>query len=190
MHLNRHFCKYMQMANKHRKMPSITSHQGLQIKTTVRGAPIVAQRKQIQPGAMRLRVQSLALLSGLRIWCCCELWCRSQMWLESCIAVDVPQADSYSSDLTPSLGTNLHMPQVQSPCPPPKKSKKKITSRYYLISIRMVTIKKQKSTNVNEDVEKLKSLCTVGGTGAVIVENSLVVPQKIKNMSFHCGSVG
>ena len=25
---------------------------------------------------MRLRVQSLASLSGLRIWCCRELWCR------------------------------------------------------------------------------------------------------------------
>ena len=28
---------------------------------------------------MRFRVQSLALLSGLRIWRCCELWCRLQM---------------------------------------------------------------------------------------------------------------
>ena len=27
-------------------------------------------------------VQSLALLSGLRIQCCCELRFRSQMWLE------------------------------------------------------------------------------------------------------------
>ena len=25
---------------------------------------------------MRIRVRSLALVSGLRIWCCCELWCR------------------------------------------------------------------------------------------------------------------
>ena len=25
---------------------------------------------------MRMRVQSLASLSGLRIWHCCELWCR------------------------------------------------------------------------------------------------------------------
>ena len=31
----------------------------------------------------------LALLSGLRIWCCWELWYRSQMQLESCIAVAV-----------------------------------------------------------------------------------------------------
>ena len=31
---------------------------------------------------MRLRVQSLALLSGLRIQRCLELWCRSQTWLD------------------------------------------------------------------------------------------------------------
>ena len=38
---------------------------------------------------MRLRVRSLASLSGLRIWCCHELWCRSKTWLLSCIAVAV-----------------------------------------------------------------------------------------------------
>jgi len=32
-------------------------------------------------GTMRLRVRSLASLSGLRIWHCCELWCRLQTWL-------------------------------------------------------------------------------------------------------------
>ena len=32
--------------------------------------------------SMRMWVQSLVLLSGLRIWCCCELWCRLQMWLD------------------------------------------------------------------------------------------------------------
>ena len=37
------------------------------------------------------RVQSLALLSGLRIRCSCELWCRLQMWLRSHIAVAVIQ---------------------------------------------------------------------------------------------------
>ena len=29
---------------------------------------------------MRTKVRSLALLSGLRIRCCCELWYRSQIW--------------------------------------------------------------------------------------------------------------
>ena len=41
------------------------------------------------------------LISGYRIWCCHEQWCRSQMWLGSQVAVDVAQASSCSSDLTP-----------------------------------------------------------------------------------------
>ena len=48
---------------------------------------------------VRTRVRSLAYLSGLRIWCCHELWCRLQMQLGSGVG------PSYSSDLTPSLGT-------------------------------------------------------------------------------------
>ena len=55
----------------------------------------------------RMRVRSLALLSGFRIWCCCELWCRSQTRLGSSIAVAVVEASSYSSSLTFSLGTSL-----------------------------------------------------------------------------------
>ena len=43
---------------------------------------------------MRMGIQSLALLSGLRIQCCCELW--SQMQLESDVAVAVVQARNYS----------------------------------------------------------------------------------------------
>ena len=53
------------------------------------GVPVVAQWKQIQLGNMRLWVQSLALLSRLRIWHCRELWCRLQMRLGSHIAVAV-----------------------------------------------------------------------------------------------------
>ena len=44
----------------------------------------MVQWKQIQLGTMRLWVQSLALHSGLRLWCCHALWCRLQMvslWL-------------------------------------------------------------------------------------------------------------
>ena len=52
------------------------------------GVLTVAQRKQIQLGTMSMWVQSLASLSGLRIWCCRELWFRSQTWLGSCITVD------------------------------------------------------------------------------------------------------
>ena len=51
-------------------------------------------------------VRSLASLSGLRIWCCCELRCRSQMWLVSCVAVAVAVTGSCSSYWTLSLGTS------------------------------------------------------------------------------------
>ena len=56
---------------------------------------------------MRTWVQSLALLSGLRIWLYRELWCRSQMGPGSGLAVPVVWAGSCSSDLTPSLGTSI-----------------------------------------------------------------------------------
>ena len=51
----------------------------------------MVQQKQIRLGTMRLQVQSLALLSGLRIRCCHKLWCRSQTWLGSRIAVLWPR---------------------------------------------------------------------------------------------------
>ena len=44
------------------------------------------QWKRIQLGTMRLRVQSLVLLSGLIFRCCRGLWCRSQTWLGSGMA--------------------------------------------------------------------------------------------------------
>ena len=69
--------------------------------------PIVAQQKRIQLASMRAWVQSLALLSGFRIWSCCELQCRSQTWLRSGIAVSVAYASSYSSNYTPSLGASI-----------------------------------------------------------------------------------
>ena len=39
--------------------------------------------------SMRMQVQSLASISGLRIWHCCKLWRGSQMWLESEVAMAV-----------------------------------------------------------------------------------------------------
>ena len=54
-----------------------------------------------------MRVQSLAPLSGLRIWHCHELWCRSQTWLRSGVAVVVAQTSSCSSDSTPVLGSSI-----------------------------------------------------------------------------------
>jgi len=59
------------------------------IKNKKNGIPVVAQRKQVRLGTMRLQVQSLASLSGLRIRRCRELWCRLQTWLGSGIAVAV-----------------------------------------------------------------------------------------------------
>ena len=49
----------------------------------------MAQWKQIRLGTMRLQVQSLASLSGLRIWRCHELWYGLQTWLASGVAVAV-----------------------------------------------------------------------------------------------------
>uniref|UniRef100_A0A8D0XGD1 Nucleoporin NUP188 n=1 Tax=Sus scrofa TaxID=9823 RepID=A0A8D0XGD1_PIG len=43
---------------------------------------------------MRLRVRSLALLSGLTIRRCRELWCRSQTWLGSSVAVALNQIEA------------------------------------------------------------------------------------------------
>ena len=71
----------------------------------VKGVPVVAQWKGIRLLSMRMRVRSLALLSGVRIRRCLELWCRSQMWLKSGVTVAGVQASGYSSDATPSLQT-------------------------------------------------------------------------------------
>ena len=78
----------------------------------------MAQWKGIRLASMKTQVQSLALLSGLRIRRCRELWCRSQTQLGS----GVMQAGGYSSNSTPILET--------SACPiclgfGPKKPKKK-----------------------------------------------------------------
>ena len=54
---------------------------------------------------MKMWVQSLALLSGLRIQHCSKPQCRLQIWLASYVAVAVVEAGSSNLDLTPSLGT-------------------------------------------------------------------------------------
>ena len=70
--------------------------------------------------SMKMQVQSLAQLSGLRIWHCCELQHRSQIWLRSHVAVEAAQAGSCRSNSTPSGGTSI-CPR----CSPKKKRKKK-----------------------------------------------------------------
>ena len=54
-----------------------------------KGVPIAAQQKQIPLVSMRMQIGSLASLSGLRIWHCCELECRSQtlFWYRIAVAV-------------------------------------------------------------------------------------------------------
>ena len=66
----------------------------------------------MQPVFMRMWVQSLAWLCGLRIWHCCELWYRSQMWLRSCIAVAVVYRPAAAAQIQP-LAWELHMPQME-----------------------------------------------------------------------------
>ena len=58
----------------------------------------------------------------------------------------------------------------------------KITVPYDFTPIRMAIVKKR-SDSVVEDVEKKESLCTVSGmqTGTATMENSVEVPQKIRN---------
>ena len=70
--------------------------------------------------SMRTWVQSLASLSGLRLWHCHELWYRSQMQLGSCVAVAVAQTNSCSSDWTLTLGTSIY-----HRCSPKKQKNKK-----------------------------------------------------------------
>ena len=57
------------------------------IKKKKGGVPVTVRQKGIWLGTMRLCVQSLALLSGLKIQCCHDLWGSLQMWLGSGVAV-------------------------------------------------------------------------------------------------------
>ena len=92
------------------------------------GVPITVWWKQIQLGTMGLWVQSLALLSGLRIWRCRELWCGLQTQIRSRVAMALAQAGRYSSNQTPSLGTSIFHgsgSRKGKKTPPPKKERKR-----------------------------------------------------------------
>ena len=56
-----------------------------------------------------MRVRSLILLSGLRIWHCRELWCRVQMRLRFCVAVALAEAGA------------TRVAQEMAKSPPPQK---------------------------------------------------------------------
>ena len=59
----------------------------------------------------------------------------------------------------------------------------KMTKRYHLALISMTTLKIQEIRSVDKDVEKWEILCTVDENvnGMAAMENSMVVPQKIKH---------
>ena len=58
------------------------------IKKEIR-VPFMTQWLRTRLGSVRIRVQSLALLNGIRIWRCHELWYSSQMRLGFHFAVAV-----------------------------------------------------------------------------------------------------
>ena len=89
--------------------------------THCHGSSTVAQREQTQLVSTRMRVPSLASISGSGIWHCCALWCRFQIWLRTLVAVAVVWASSSRSSLTSRLGTS-----ICQGCGP-KKTKKKGT---------------------------------------------------------------
>ena len=72
---------------------------------------------------MRTGVQSLASLSGLRIWCGCELWCRSQTKLRSYMAVAEAQGGAAAALIRPLA---WELPYAKFRYGPKKKKKRKM----------------------------------------------------------------
>ena len=58
------------------------------------GVPVVAQWLRTRHSVHQDAVQSLALPSGLRIWCCRKLWHGLQMQFRFSVAVTVAQASA------------------------------------------------------------------------------------------------
>ena len=103
------------------------------------GVPIVPQWLVTWLASVRTGVPFLALLSGLRIWCCSELWCRSQTWL-GCYGYGVgrqPQLQLYPS-LETSCATGVALKRQKT------KTKKKEVIKYEQI----VTFLTSESTNI------------------------------------------
>ena len=96
-------CQLEQSANENKRLTKLSRQRRKKWRKDIGGVPTVAQQKCIQLVSMRLWVQSLASLRGLRIWHRRELWCRSQtripvlLWLWCRLAADV----------TPRPGTSI-----------------------------------------------------------------------------------
>ena len=67
---------YFQNKNRSKNYYQFNTSLMIYSKRVLPGVPIVAQWKQIWLASMRAKVWSLALVSRLKIWHCCELWCR------------------------------------------------------------------------------------------------------------------
>ena len=92
------------------------------IQNNMWGVPLVAQQKSIQLVSLRTKVWSRALLSGLRIRCCCELRCRSKTQHRSGVAVAVVGAGSCSSDSIRPLAWELPYAMDAAATPPKKQN--------------------------------------------------------------------
>ena len=111
---------------------------------------------------MRMRVQSLASLSVLRIRCCRELWCTSQMWLGSGVAVAVVEVSSCSTNLNPNLETAICLKFS------PKKTKKRKVKKVFDLGTR---------NNVGTSSEEITHQSTVM-TGSWGIETPRAGPRK------------
>ena len=79
----------------------------LLLSTMLTEFPLWLSGLRTQHSDVRMQVQSLASISGLRIQCYYKLWHSLQMWLRPHVAVAVVQACSCRSSVTPSPGTYI-----------------------------------------------------------------------------------
>ena len=111
--------------------------------------PLGLRGLRTQLVSTRMWVPSLALLSGLKIWCCCKLWSRLKMRLGSGIAVAMVQPGNCSSNSTPSWGNSI--------CP--KKTKKKKLCSFVFLQKSMVWMYHSRT------IYLLKGICVVSSLG-------------------------
>ena len=131
---------------------------------------------------MRLRVQSLALLSGLKIQLCRELWRRSQTRLGSGIAVAVAVASNCSSNWHPGLGTSICCgcsPKKQKKTNKQTKSNGNSCFHHDLFPIALITVVTAGHTHTHLTASFLKT-----GTGNLLLIFVILTPYKA-NIYFH-----